>query len=120
MDFFKLNRDNDHIVFKCQAYLGRHYIPNTYKPVERHTFQILDHADNQVKVLSLPKSATKQLMGLMVEPIHVRRKNWFMRLLEYLRLVRPILRYQEEFTILRRMVRHGHEEWPQFEVMGVT
>jgi hypothetical protein len=63
--------------------------PGCPNPVQRHLFQIKDFSDGEIKLLFLPSTvAYKLIMGLTTPK--PRQRNWFMRILEWIRVVKPM------------------------------
>lgn len=101
--------------FMVQDYVGRRRLqaPGMPRPTERCFFTIVDHNDGQTKVLSLGKEASEQLMRLILQPILPPRRNWFMRLLEWLHIIKPLpIKQHEEFEITRT----DEAGWPRYSV----
>jgi hypothetical protein len=58
--------------------------------VDRFLFNIVDRSDGKIKVLSVGREVGHQILNLMAEPRPRPRRNWFMRILEWLRIVKLI------------------------------
>jgi len=93
------------------------------RPVERFLFQIVDKSDGQVKTLVVGKSVAQQIFGLLTQPRPKQRRNWFMRILEWLRIVKPLPEVDPEFNfeISCRMepITGTVARYPRYEVRAV-
>ena len=106
---------NSTAAFRVEDYIGRRSVQThpMHRPTERCFFTVVDHSDGQTKVLSLGKEASEQLMRLILQPILPPRRNWFMRLLEWLHIIKPLpARQHEEFEITRT----DESGWPRYSV----
>jgi len=119
-EVFILNAERERAAFTLKEFAGskQQHFDGYPKPVERFFFEILDHSDGKVKILSVGKSAAKQIFEQVLRPKPKPRRNWFMRLLEWLKIVKPLpTEYHRDLEIHRFC--DGSRPWPQYSVRVV-
>ena len=94
---------NENSIFTLLSFEGEKMMNCQGQSYTRYLFHIVDHADGQIKFLSLGKSVARDLMGKMTLEKPKLKRHWFVQCLERFKLVKPLpTEHYKEFRIHRR------------------
>ena len=115
---YKIRHHGKYIMCLVLGYEGRRQVdsPDFTEPVERFLFNVIDKSDNQIKILSVGRAVGQKIIDLMTAPRPRPRRNWFMRILEWLGIVKPIPVPNEPLALTISMQNGLPNCLPRYEV----
>ena len=112
--FYALPRNNAKVTVQDVGMRQECTCPGLPRPVKRYQFTIFDHTDGQTKILWVGEAVAKKIFEELAKPSPIPRRNWFMRLLEWLGVVKPL--FSEPLSQDFKIGLNSDGQYPRYDV----